>query len=209
MVTTFIFYQLLICTNWHGNLLSAFSLAEPSRYSSAAHVWEISEYFYPAAVHPAMELRLNQYKRRAFRSLRIYPDIHETVIFLAIPADVSTDASPGIQDHALLCLFILSVIVQESLYSLCPDFGHSFPDKLTVLNEALCKSKGTWRGCSQKLYDFLMEDHSNPRLSPSALSFIIRVAQNLIYLNEEARAAIKKCLLNRLLWDSGHSILDI
>ncbi|RDH26601.1 hypothetical protein BDQ94DRAFT_177396 [Aspergillus welwitschiae] len=193
----------------HMALFLAFSLPEPSRRSSAAHVWEISEYFYPAAVHPAMELRLNQYKPRTFRSLQIYPDIHETVMFLAMPADVSTDASPSIQDHALLSLFILSVIVQESLYSLCPDFGHSFPDKLTVLNEALCKSKDTWRGCSQKLYEFLMENHFILRLSPSALSFIIKVAQNLIYLNEEARAAIKKCLLNRLLWDSGHAILDI
>ncbi|GLB04504.1 hypothetical protein AtubIFM57258_010472 [Aspergillus tubingensis] len=186
----------------HMVLFLAFSLAEPSRNSSPAHVWEISEYFVPATVHPAIELRLHQVNPKASQGLIAYPDIHETITFLASSSSLSADASPNVQDHTLLCLFILTVIFQESLYSSSPEFGHSFTDKLTVLNEALSKSKTIWKRSSQELYEFLMEDHFNLLLSPSARSFITKVAQNLVYLNESAQAAVAKCLLNKLLWQS-------
>ncbi|OJI89117.1 hypothetical protein ASPTUDRAFT_50112 [Aspergillus tubingensis CBS 134.48] len=186
----------------HMVLFLAFSLAEPSRSSSPAHVWEISEYFVPATVHPAFELRLHQGNPKASQGLIAYPDIHETITFLASSSNLSADASPNVQDHTLLCLFILAVIFQESLYSSSPEFGHSFTDKLPVLNEALSKSKTIWKRSSQELYEFLMEDHFNLLLSPSARSFITKVAQNLVYLNESAQAAVAKCLLNKLLWQS-------
>ncbi|GAA90932.1 similar to An03g05650 [Aspergillus luchuensis IFO 4308] len=186
----------------HMVLFLAFSLAEPSRNSSPAHVWEISEYFTPATVHPAIELRLHQVNPQASQGLIAYPDIHETITFLASFSNLSGNASPNVQDHTLLCLFVLAVIFQESLYSSSPEFGRSFTDKLPVLNEALSKSKSIWKRSSQELYEFLMEDHFNLLLSPSARSFITKVAQNLVYLNESAQAAVAKCLLNKLLWQS-------
>ncbi|GLA63142.1 hypothetical protein AtubIFM55763_005641 [Aspergillus tubingensis] len=186
----------------HMVLFLAFSLAEPSRNSSPAHVWEISEYFTPATVHPAIELRLHQVNPEASQGLITYPDIHETITFLASFSNLSGNASPNVQDHTLLCLFVLAVIFQESLYSSSPEFGRSFTDKLPVLNEALSKSKSIWKRSSQELYEFLMEDHFNLLLSPSARSFITKVSQNLVYLNESAQAAVAKCLLNKLLWQS-------
>ncbi|RAH61655.1 hypothetical protein BO85DRAFT_501041 [Aspergillus piperis CBS 112811] len=186
----------------HMVLFLAFSLAEPSRNSSPAHVWEITEYFVPATVHPAIELRLHQVNPKASQGLIAYPDIHETIIFLASSSNLTANASPHVQDHTLLCLFILAVIFQESLYSSSPELGRSFSAKLPVLNEALSKSKSIWKRSSQELYEFLMEDHFNLLLSPSARSFITKVAQNLVYLNESAQAAVAKCLLNKLLWQS-------
>ncbi|GCB24141.1 hypothetical protein AAWM_07026 [Aspergillus awamori] len=186
----------------HMVLFLAFSLAEPSRSSSPAHVWEISEYYFPATVHPAIELRLHQVDPKASQGLSTYPDIHETITFLASSSNLSLNASPNIQDRTLLCLFILAVIFQESLYSSSPELGRSFTDKLAVLNEALSKSKNIWKRSSHELYEFLMGDHLDLLLSPSARSFITKVAQNLVYLNEDAQAAVAKCLLNRVLWQS-------
>lgn len=94
------------------------------------------------------------------------------------------------------------MIFQESLYSSSPELGRSFTDKLAVLNEALSKSKSIWKRSSHELYEFLMEDHFDLLLSHSARSFITKVAQNLVYLNEDAQAAVAKCLLNRVLWQS-------
>ncbi|GKZ40042.1 hypothetical protein AbraIFM66950_002059 [Aspergillus brasiliensis] len=138
----------------------------------------------------------------ASQGLTVYPDIHETITFLAVSSNLSTNDSPNVTDHAILSLLILSVIFQESLYASSPDLGRSFADKLPVLNEALSKSKDIWKRSSHDLYEFLMEDHSYPLLSPSARNFITKVAQNLVYLNKEARAPIGKCLLNKLLWQS-------
>ncbi|PYH58527.1 uncharacterized protein BO96DRAFT_243938 [Aspergillus niger CBS 101883] len=186
----------------HMVLFLAFSLAEQSRSSSPAHGWEISEYFFPATVHPAIELRLHQVNPKASQGLSPYPDIHETITFLASSSNVSLNASPNVQDRTLLCLLILAVIFQESLYSSSPELGRYFTDKLAVLNEALSKSKNIWKRSSHELYEFLMGDHFDLLLSPSARSFITKVAQNLVYLNEDAQAAVAKCLLNRVLWQS-------
>ncbi|RDK39037.1 hypothetical protein M752DRAFT_338396 [Aspergillus phoenicis ATCC 13157] len=157
---------------------------------------------FPATVHPAIELRLHQVNPKASQGLSPYPGIHETITFLASSSNLSLNASPNVQDRTLLCLFILAVIFQESLYSSSPELGRSFTDKLEVLNEALSKSKNIWKRSSHELYEFLMGDHFDLLLSPSARSFITKVAQNLVYLNEDAQAAVAKCLLNRVLWQS-------
>ncbi|PYI09351.1 hypothetical protein BO78DRAFT_44192 [Aspergillus sclerotiicarbonarius CBS 121057] len=202
-------------SNWrlHMILFLAFSMSEPSRLSSPAHAWEISEYFVPSAVHPAIQLRLVHNRPRSFQGIHMYPDILNTILSLS---DYSSppNLSPKeeyfeTQDHRLVCLLILVVILQESFYSLGPDLNHAFTDKLPALDECLRQHRASWEGSPQRLHEFLMGENLNTLLNPPARGLITKLRENLVYLNDDARGAIGNCLLNALLWKRSHGPTDM
>ncbi|PWY67971.1 hypothetical protein BO94DRAFT_305200 [Aspergillus sclerotioniger CBS 115572] len=192
----------------HMVLFLAFSMSEPSRLSSPAHAWEISEYFVPSAVHPAIQLRMVHNKPKSFHGIHIYPEVYDAVLFLRNytdhPDSPDQNGHLDVQGHKLICLFILVLIMQESLYSSEPELNHSFAYKLPELNNSLYQKRLSWVGSPQKLRELLMGDHT--MLGPPTREFIVKLEQNVVYLNEDARGAIEKCLLNTLLW--RHESLD-
>ena len=177
-------------------------MSEPSRLSPA-HAWEISEYFVPSAVHPAVQLRMMHSKPKSFHGIHIYPEIHDAVLCLSRDPGLPPDSPRqegyiDAQAHRLTCLFILVVIMQESFYSTGPDLTSSFTYKLPELNEFLYQRRPSWEDCPRRLHEILMGDHM--LLSPPAREFITKLGDNMVYLNEDARRAMEKCLLNTLLW---------
>ncbi|RAL00123.1 uncharacterized protein BO80DRAFT_357737 [Aspergillus ibericus CBS 121593] len=199
-------------SNWrlHMVLFLAFSMSEPSRLSPSAHAWEISEYFVPSAVHPAIQLRFTHNKPKSFQGLHMYPTLHDTILFLGNDSSIPPPQgdSSGAQDHRLICLLILVVILQETFYSLVPVLRHAFIDKLPALDEILRLHRASWEGSPQRLHDFLMGDHLKSLINPPTRAFITKLSENLVYLNDEACGPIGKCLLNALLWQRPHERTD-
>ncbi|KAK9237770.1 hypothetical protein V1525DRAFT_402880 [Lipomyces kononenkoae] len=112
----------------------------------------------------------------------------------------------------LACLFLISVLLQESIYS--PDtftealatsacFSMPSDNSLAVLDASLHKLRNVWEGSVENLH-LLLFDHfiDNPDGSLKAI-YAMQMTDVLKHLSLEARRGVEMCLINMLCGTKG------
>ncbi|KAK9370575.1 hypothetical protein V1509DRAFT_656850 [Lipomyces kononenkoae] len=224
--------------NWRVGLVASLVtlMSKPSWFDSTDHIREISGHPFSNSVHPILAPIIDLHKVHCLWLISFIQDMRTLTRSSSWLHQQGPGGYHAVHDAALLlhfyfqrdaqrymheegcgtpeyyrleCLFLISVLLQESRYSSYTSttalYGSS-NNSLAVLDMSLHESRKLWECSVGNLHLFLFDRFINiPDISLKA-TYAMQMTDVLKHMSIEARRGVEKCLLNMLCCTNGGNL---